>query len=186
MTLTPSPDLQAAAWITESDEDWTQLAGFGPGGLPGYVRVRILPDPEKPFTSEADAAGPPDAPDEHELLQRILEVLLRHTTTPDHAWFALWDGWGHTVAGFRPMMRIPSRAYFLFEGPPSAVGRWGSPEPLLAAFVWPDDRAWCLAKDVDSHWFGIGADEAAIQELLRRPDLDVVPADPTQAQPFYV
>lgn len=194
--LSPSPDLQAATWITDSDEDWTVLAGFGPGNLPGYVRVRILPDPEEPFTSEAEAPQVPGALDEHALLDVILDVLGRHTTTPDRAWFALWDGWGHTVPGFRPMMRIPHRAYFLFQGPLAAVGRWGSQErvpaddpwagPLLPAFVWPDDRAWCLAKDVDPHWFGIGAPAAAVQELMDRPELDVVKADPGQAQPFYL
>lgn len=53
------------------------------------------------------------------------------------------------------------------------------------AFVWPADHRWCLASDVDPHWAGIGADEAAVAALLATPDLDVVRADPTEDQPTY-
>jgi hypothetical protein len=51
--------------------------------------------------------------------------------------------------------------------------------------VWPADRTWCVAKDVDPHWAGIGADDDAIEPLLADPALDVVRADPTQPQPRY-
>ena len=54
------------------------------------------------------------------------------------------------------------------------------------AFIWPGDRTWCLANDVDPHWAGIGADSAAIDELLADPRLDVVPADPHHAPPHYL
>ena len=53
------------------------------------------------------------------------------------------------------------------------------------AFVWPADRAWCVAKDVDPHWAGIGGAAALVTELTGDPRLDVVAADPTQDQPAY-
>lgn len=53
------------------------------------------------------------------------------------------------------------------------------------AFVWPADRAWCLASDIDPHWAGIGADTATIRTLMTRDDIDVVPADRYARQPFY-
>jgi hypothetical protein len=89
---------------------------------------------------------------------------------------------------------IPNRAYFLFRGSVSDLGDWGSgrsteapsmirmPDP---AFVWPADHAWCVANDVDPHWAGIGADTAAIDQLLADSRLDVVLADPDRAQPTY-
>jgi hypothetical protein len=49
------------------------------------------------------------------------------------------------------------------------------PDP---AFIWPADRAWCVANAVDPHWAGIGADVSAIDELLADPRLDVVRANP--------
>ncbi|GAB3254981.1 hypothetical protein [Kineosporia babensis] len=188
MTLKPSSNLPAASWITdaEEEEDWTQLAGFGPAGLPGYLRVRILPDPERPFMSENDVTGEHD---EQQLMRLVLDVLSRHTGTAEGCYFGLWDGWGTHIPGFKPMMRIPNRAYYLFEGPLAEAGQWsieGHDEPLLPAFVWPSDQAWCVAKDVDQHWIGIGAPEAAIQELLAVPQLDAVPADPAEQQPFYL
>jgi hypothetical protein len=93
-----------------------------------------------------------------------------------------------------PKVVIPSRAYFLFRGSISDFGDWGAadewpgqprqhmPNP---AFIWPADHAWCVANDVDPHWAGIGADLAALDELLADPRLDVVPADPSQDQPYY-
>ena len=57
--------------------------------------------------------------------------------------------------------------------------------PVPPAFVWPDDQRWCLASDVDPHWAGIGAEDAAVEALLRTPGLDVVRADPREVQPHF-
>lgn len=90
-----------------------------------------------------------------------------------------------------PKVIVPNRAYFLFHGAVSDFGDWGGadgwpgytlPDP---AFVWPADHAWCLTKDVDPHWAGIGAAPAALDELLADPRLDVVPADRSKDQPRY-
>jgi len=93
-----------------------------------------------------------------------------------------------------PKVVVPNRAYFLFRGSVSDFGDWGAadawpgqprrhmPDP---AFTWPADHAWCVANDVGPHWAGIGADVAAIDELLADPRLDVVPADPYRDQPSY-
>ena len=45
------------------------------------------------------------------------------------------------------------------------------------AFIWPEDRAWCITQDVDPHWGRLGASVNAIDELLLHPRLDVVPAE---------
>jgi hypothetical protein len=93
-----------------------------------------------------------------------------------------------------PKVVIPNRAYFLFHGSVSDFGEWGAAEewpgqPRLdmphPAFVWPADHAWCVARDVDPHWAGVGAAVAAVEELLDDPDLDVVAADPREDQPCY-
>jgi hypothetical protein len=188
--LTPSTNLQAASWITDTDQDWAELAVFGPADRPGYVRIRLIPDPDRPFMSEADAPSLPGALSDEEQIRLIVDVLGRHTSTPDDAYFCLWDGWGTRFPGFKPMVRIPNRAYYLFQGPLADLGQWGtgndpddSPDP---AFVWPADRAWCLANDVDQHWVGVGAEEEALQALLDHPKLDVVKADPAEPQPFYL
>jgi hypothetical protein len=87
------------------------------------------------------------------------------------------------------MVTIPHRRYFLLHGSLADLGSWDEtlgggyvPPP---AFAWPADHNWCLASDVDPHWAGIGAEQAAIDTLLNAPELDVVPAQPTEPQPTY-
>jgi hypothetical protein len=84
------------------------------------------------------------------------------------------------MAGAR--VTLPHRAYFLFRGAAADLAGWEGPDP---AFVWPADRTWCLADDVDPHYAGIGASTAAIHALTASEDLDVVPADPAAPQPAY-
>jgi hypothetical protein len=92
-----------------------------------------------------------------------------------------------------PKVVLPNLAYYLFHGRLTEAGDWGaanpwSPDPLNMpepAFVWPADHAWCVAKDVDPHWAGIGADALVIDELVADPHLDVVPANPDEEQPVY-
>lgn len=87
---------------------------------------------------------------------------------------------------------LPERAYYLFHGRLSDAGDWGALNPWAymddapeSAFTWPVDHAWCVAKDVDSHWAGIAATPAIIDQLVADPRLDVVRADPTVPQPRY-
>ena len=53
------------------------------------------------------------------------------------------------------------------------------------AFIWPADRSWCVALDVDPHYAGIGARSEAIARLVAHPALDAVEADPQEQQPSY-
>ena len=220
MTLTACSDLSAAGWITRSDLSWWQLVTLGPSGFAAYARLRFLPDPAYEGQSEHDAAIGDDALPESAQLGAVLEVLRRHTRTPDDCYFCVWDGWGPGIDGVHigdrtlliysddvdarpgleptraqpglapaspssgppvPKVVVPNRAYFLFRGAPSDLS--DLPDP--AAFIWPADRAWCIAHDVDPHWAGIGADTAAIDQLVSDARLDVVPAEPGAPQPFY-
>ena len=242
MKVTACSDLSAADWITGSDLPWQQLAGFGPSGFTAYARLRFLPDPAYDGQSENDVDFG-DGVSESAKLSAAIQVLSRHTSTPDAYYFCLWDGWGwdgdagsaHVdiesgstgpsrststsrllkvyredespqaaarpgvvprpgVAPFspssahqEPKVAIPNRDYFLFQV--SEVGHLSPgrlwPDMPDPAFIWPADRAWCLANDVDPHWAGIGADASAIDNLVADPRLDVVPADPRQLQPSY-
>lgn len=192
MNLTPSLDARAARWIAVSERPWKQLAGFGPSGFPAYARLRFIPDPTHASQSENEAAPLPGAVPETEQLQALLSMLLHHTTTPEELFFCFWDGWGFELEGAR--VDVPNRSYFLFVGsvPPSgawdiaadgrAPGQQWNPDP---AFIRPADHAWFIAKDVDPHWAGIGASRETIETLIADGRLDVVPADPSLAQPFY-
>lgn len=179
MPLTPCADLTPADWLTTSDLPWHQLVTFGPAGFEACVRLRFIRDPQYRGQSEADGAQE-DAPSEGVVLQKALELLRQHTSAEDW-YFCVWDGWGWEVAA--PKVQVPNRAYFVLRG---TIEDWaasqGTPVP---AFVWPADRAWCLANDVDPHYAGIGAGDTAVEALLAHPDLDVVRADPRLPQPSY-
>lgn len=89
---------------------------------------------------------------------------------------------------------VPHRAYWLFRGPLADVGAWDSARGWSSqfrldhaepAFVWPADRAWCVANDVDPHWVGVGGGRVLIFQLTSDPQFDVVLADPAKDHPSY-
>ncbi|MPZ62143.1 MAG: hypothetical protein GEU93_12780 [Propionibacteriales bacterium] len=93
-----------------------------------------------------------------------------------------------------PKVVVPNRAYWLFRGPLADTGTWDTAHGLPGqvrldaaepAFTWPADHAWCVARDVDPHWAGIGGHTLLMNQLIADPRIDVVPADPTKDQPFY-
>ncbi len=67
-----------------------------------------------------------------------------------------------------PRFELPNRAYYLVEGPVTAVtqlrypdmDRWRNPD-----LFWPDDRRWFVATDVDFWSLYIGGDHDLITEL---------------------
>jgi hypothetical protein len=93
-----------------------------------------------------------------------------------------------------PKVVVPERAYWLFRGPLTDVGAWDTAHgwpgqyqlyKTEPAFIWPSDRAWCIANDVDPHYAGIGASSRTIDQLLAHPSLDLVTADPQVEPPEY-
>jgi hypothetical protein len=97
-----------------------------------------------------------------------------------------------------PMVVVPHRSYYLFRGTVEDAARWRADgrseelrvehvllQPPELAFVWPADRAWCVAFDVDPHWAGIGASRDVIEALVADENLDAVRADPDAEQPRY-
>lgn len=196
VALTPCTDLSAADWLTSSRLSWWQLVTLGPAGFAAYARLRFIPDPAYAGQAENAAEVDDEHPSDLAQLVAVLEVLATHTTTPDDWHVAYWDGWGSqafpSYVWQAPRVRVPNRDYVLLRGAAvdltgSAGGPPDQPDlvPVHPAFVWPADRAWCVTADVDPHWAGIGADRAAIDELLTATDLDVVLAHPGEEQPHY-
>jgi hypothetical protein len=82
-----------------------------------------------------------------------------------------------------PRVEIPNRNYLLFRGPLSDAGHWGAVDmppghPRLINspnLIWPFDRAWFVASEVDLPWTGVGGESALVEELLADAVLDVEP-----------
>jgi hypothetical protein len=202
--LQPCADLSPADWITGSELRWGRLVCMGPAGFAAYARLRFIPDPRHPGQSENDVDVGPDLPTEHARLGVALELLRNHTRTPDEVYYCIWDGWDwswrgreadvHIGVTVTDELELAARSYFLLQGTLSDFDGWETELGTLSrplewvpppAFVWPADRAWCVANDVDPHYAGIGASTAAIDELLETAGVDVVRADPAEEQPAY-
>ncbi len=194
MRLDFCADTAPADWLVRSGTPTMQLISFGPERFEAFARLRFIPDPDGPDRAAADAPVADDHPSDVEQARRALHRLARFTATPQECYFCVWDGYSDIPLPPRvlrgPMVEIPHRRYALLRGPLSAVDAWeadlGGGQPIAPpAFVWPADHRWCFAGDVDPHWAGIGAEQAAVDALVGDPGLDVVPARPAQEQPQY-
>jgi hypothetical protein len=155
--------------------------------------------PHLAFTGEIrninDLQRPPDGapwrspPEEGSLdlaeTTTLVGVLREHTTTPERCWFGFWEGWGGLRTDIKeaPWFELPSRGYFLMEGPIDAITTSAYAEELhsyqSASLWWPEAQAWCVATDVDLESTYIGASAACIDELLSTPGLEVLRVEPT-------
>jgi hypothetical protein len=109
----------------------------------------------------------------------LAAVLARHTSTPDRCWFCTWEGWGSVGFDDGPRVELPNRNYALFVGPlaalPSLMDAQDDHSPNL---WWPDDRAWCVATEIDLPWTYVGGSAALISDVLAEPRLEAQPASP--------
>ncbi len=81
-----------------------------------------------------------------------------------------------------PRLELPHRAYLLFRGPLAGVrpffaagdsGFWGQTPNLL----WPADRTWCVATEIDLDSTVVGGPRALIEGLTTHPDLEAFVLD---------
>jgi hypothetical protein len=163
---------------------WTELA----------ERAGVVPHAELQWEELASGAGPGDVapmdapPQEGHLpaeeAAALVDVLRRHTATPDRCWFAVWDGFG----GLEPEVRwpgatrlhLPHRDYVLLRGSIDAATGSFCPAPFRqsANLWWPEDRAWCVATEIDYLWTYVGATEPCLEELLAEPRLEILRTRP--------
>lgn len=105
-----------------------------------------------------------------EQVDALLPILARHTNSTS-GWFLLWDGFGDTdPRPFRDQPKVDHqwRSYHLMSGPLAAY-------PEIAntpSYYWPEDRAWCVATDIDFAWAYVSGTTACIDEVTSKPVLD--------------
>jgi hypothetical protein len=160
----PAVDAEPARWLLEGGVDWWDLVRYGPPGFGVYVRIALLGDDDVD-----DRAGGESA------LRTALVTLAGLTSTPEVAYAAVWEGWaGAQPVPAAPRVSIPEREMLLFTGAvvelrdAPSLAWYGSAhdaqtEPHL---VWPDDRSWCLACEVDEEVeFSVGCSVEASEAL---------------------
>jgi hypothetical protein len=103
------------------------------------------------------------------------------TTDPDfHAALASWEEAADAVRA-APRFHHPGRDYLLARGSCAAVCLLGSrPLSITPNLVWPEDRAWCVATEIDFDSTLVAATHECAHTLLaddRLEALEVGPAD---------
>jgi hypothetical protein len=112
-----------------------------------------------------------------EQFDSLVPVLKGHTTSTA-GWFLLWDGFGDTDP--RPFSNQPKvdhtwRSYHLMSGPLEAYAEIAH----MPSYFWPDDRAWCVATDIDFFWAYVGGTTACIDAITAISVLDAYTTTPT-------
>ncbi len=120
----------------------------------------------------------------------LVDVLKDFTSTPGNCFFGLWDGYSHITIGggnshienwqyhTNSRLRAPGRDYVLFRGPLDSIMAflvedepfWGNSPNIW----WPEDRAWCVATDIDLFDTFVGGSEECVEAVLSNPDLEVL------------
>lgn len=118
----------------------------------------------------------------------LCDVLAAYTSTPDLCSIGVWEGYGWLEMADPspgPELRLDQRTFLVRQGPienarlvgwRSWDGTFISEPPTL---IWPSDRAWFLAGDVDLDSTYIGGSAALVTAILAQPGLEAWPADAT-------
>ena len=160
-----------ASWngkVAHPQMSFGRIANIEPWGQPTWGHV--------PFYG--------DLPEEE--CRALVSILKGFTSTPERCYFCLWHGYGFLddrLFKRVPKLKIPGREeYLVFSGPLDGImsfykyvkGGWvGSGQP--PNIWWPEDRAWCVATDIDSFDSLVGGSKSCIEQVLGHPDLEAFP-----------
>jgi hypothetical protein len=111
----------------------------------------------------------------------LAAVLARFTSKPESCCFGLWSGYGMTdllppaPAFGSAFSRGTGREYLLLRGPLDAVSTFHLGLFFLPPnFWWPQDRAWCVATEIDFDWTYVGGSRELIDAVLGTDGLEAL------------
>ncbi|GAA1594559.1 hypothetical protein GCM10009804_59010 [Kribbella hippodromi] len=174
--------LHSASAVGGAAVTWAEVAEWSGGVVHPRVQFGALADrrwrgkgsrvpADRPW-DEGPEVGTLPAPQ----LAALGEVLARHTEAGERCWFCVWDGYGADG----PLVELPNRSYVLMEGPLGAAGELArSLLPQSPNLFWPDDRAWCVATEIDLDSTYLGGTAALIADVLADERLEAVRVEVT-------
>lgn len=161
-------------WAAVSE--WSGMPLRGDSQFHSVALPPVRPASPTPWSGQGPRPGtmyPPDA-------EVLAELLRTGTATPDQCWFCVWDGYGWLTVHEGARVRLPSRDYLLYRGPVEAVVATVGPagDQQTANLWWPEDRAWCVATEIDLPWTYVGGQAGLIERLLSDDRIEALPAEP--------
>jgi hypothetical protein len=73
----------------------------------------------------------------------------------------------------RKRVSLPGRNYFLFRGPISKAEGWEDGPNLW----WPEDRAWCVASEIDLPYTYVGGTQELVDAIVKHPAIEALQAE---------
>jgi hypothetical protein len=185
------PDVDWSSSFTEADWVRERLHPFGQGDIGS-----VIPDCFDAYIAVVHNDRRPELP--AKVLDRLSDVLIQYTSTPDNCWFCIWEGYawmhgGRAVTGNPPglvppgvrhggRVRLPGRDYYLYrDGVAGAKTFVPFPWNLRPNLWWPDDRAWCVATEIDNVATYVGGTDELAAVLLAESAVGAIRITPTES-----
>lgn len=164
---------------------WTELASMN--GLTVHPEMQFHSILGKPLSESYQQPGWGSLPSVGRLdaaeVGPIVEVLAESTKTPDLCYFCIWEGDSIvSQSQYRKhhVVELGGYEYLVFRGRLEVVPVHGSP-----SIWWPEDRAWCVASDIDTFDTLVGGSRECIARLTAHPGLEVLPIGIEDRIDFY-
>ncbi len=166
---------------------WSTVAGWNGKTVHPLMQFEFIANlgsdpnyPDPPWGHHPKVGSVPEAE-----CRALAGVLREFTSTPEACWFCLWEGFGNLDQRlYRRASRVQSagRSYLLFRGLIDGVLAFinGCEPPFWddsPNIWWPEDRAWCVATDIDLVDTYVAGSLECIEALLGSPELESLPTD---------
>jgi hypothetical protein len=191
--------LHPAATDAGAPVRWDMVAAWSGRTAHALAQWDALSRPVAAVASDRPFQDPPGTDGLREPhLAALCDLLSAHTATRDDCYIGVWHGFGWLDRSdllSSPELDLDQRTYLVRRGPIETAREigWrhfdGSFESEPPNLVWPADRAWFVAGDVDLDSTYLGGSGALIDALLADPRLEaweVHPADGVTADSDHV
>lgn len=162
-------------------------------------------EPDCPSSSLWSGENPERGSLPVEVLRSLCDTLEQHTSDSNHCLFGLWTGKNLAAFAFAeaadalthssvqetqkaafsmeelegPQFRLKGRQYVLLEGPLTAAKECNSGGELLENLspnlLWPSDKAWFVATDIDLDSTLVAGSDELITAVVSSPELEAWP-----------
>ncbi len=160
---------------------WSTVASWTGRAAHPQMQFERIANLSKPYEDPPWGSFPRYGSLPPEECRTIANVLREFTSTPNLCYYCIWEGWGFLDPGRYKNARrlsVPGRGYLLFRGPLDAVMSFLDHIPIGCAqspsIWWPDDRAWCVATEIDNPDTYVGGSAACIGRILSCQDLEAL------------
>ena len=166
--------------VRRSPVRWSTVASWTGRTVHPEMQFERIANLSKPYEDPPWGSYPRYGCLPSEECRTIADVLKEFTSTPNLCYFCIWEGWGHLDPALyknASRLRLPHRGYLLFRGPLDAVMSFldDSGWSQSPSIWWPDDRAWCVATEIDNPDTYVGGSDACIERILSCRDLEALP-----------